>query len=278
MFDLHVHASPDVVARLGDDTTLADYYARAGASGFVLKGHYEATTGRAAAVSHGRALRVYGGIVCNHHVGGLNPAAVHAALELGARIVWLPTVDAAAHVDVDLARIWTAEPRLATPPLAIPPRVPADSPAAEAVRLICQLVADADAVLATGHLSAAEIAWLLPQAQAAGVQRLLLTHPGYTVPNLSLAAMSDAAAAGAMIEITSVQLLHQPGCQPPDLAAIVDAVGPSSIVLSSDAGQVDSPPPPEALQHLSQALSDEGIPTSALEAMMSSQPEGLVAP
>ncbi len=55
MFDLHVHAAPDVDPRAGDDTTVADWYEAAGYSGFVLKGHYESTVGRAAGGGHGPA-------------------------------------------------------------------------------------------------------------------------------------------------------------------------------------------------------------------------------
>jgi len=38
---------------------------------------------------------VIGGIVLNRAVGGINPAAVESALQLGAKHVWMPTVDAA---------------------------------------------------------------------------------------------------------------------------------------------------------------------------------------
>ncbi len=37
-------------------------------------------------------IDVYGGVCCDHEIGGLNPAAVETALGLGGRIVWLPTL------------------------------------------------------------------------------------------------------------------------------------------------------------------------------------------
>src|SRR5262245_62988987 len=83
MFDLHVHAGPDVWPRLGDDRQILRWYAEAGFSGCVLKGHYDATMGRAFAASAGTGLRVYGGLALNQHVGGINPAAVAAALAMG---------------------------------------------------------------------------------------------------------------------------------------------------------------------------------------------------
>ncbi len=54
-------------------------FAEAGFSGCVLKGHCEPTAGRAAAAGAGSGIVVLGGIVLNHAVGGINPAAVTAA-------------------------------------------------------------------------------------------------------------------------------------------------------------------------------------------------------
>lgn len=80
MFDLHVHAAPDISTRRGDDRQILRWYSDAGFTGCVLKGHYDATVGRAAAAGAGLGLKVYGGQALNQHVGGLNPAAVAAAL------------------------------------------------------------------------------------------------------------------------------------------------------------------------------------------------------
>jgi hypothetical protein len=62
------------------------------------------------------------------------------------------------------------------------------------------------------------------------------------------------------------------------LAAAVRAAGTDRVVLSSDAGQPDSPPAPEALQLLVDALAPEGIDRKALEAMASDIPRALVEP
>lgn len=46
--------------------------------------------------------------------------------------------------------------------------------------------------------------------------------------------------------VTAYQLLHQPSCDAEGLAAYLREVGYERLVLSSDAGHPDSPPPPEA--------------------------------
>lgn len=274
MHDLHVHAAPCVTERWGDDATTVAAYEQAGFSGCVLKGHCEPTVGRAVAAGAGRSVRVDGGVVLNHPAGGLNPAAVAAALAAGGRVVWMPTVDALRHRRAGLAHPPSCAPALAQPGLAIPP---ADPAAEAAVRTICDLVADADALLATGHLSGPEIDWLLAAAADAGVRRVLVTHPSFVVPGLDATTTAGLCARGAYAEITAYQLLRH-GTDAADLAAFLNTVGPSRCVLSSDAGHPELPPPPEALERLVDALVREGVDPADTEMMAATTPRGLLEP
>jgi hypothetical protein len=275
LFDLHVHTAPDVQPRLGGDLEVVRMYERAGFTGCVLKGHYDATAGRARLASEGSRLRVYGALALNQHVGGLNPAAVAASLQMGARVIWMPTADARAQEAAGLPRLCRTQPRLMATTYAIPPVDPGSE---DNVRRIVALIAEADAVLATGHLSTPEIAWLLPVARAAGVTRMMLTHPSWTVPAMSGAEAAELADGGALVEITAYQLLHQPRCTAASLAQFARTVGLERVILSSDAGQPDSPPPPEALSQLLEALSAQGLDHEALLACASELPERLVTP
>lgn len=271
MFDVHVHAAPDVLDRIGDDLEVAQAYASADYAGFVLKGHYESTVGRARAVARATGQTVHGGIALNQHCGGVNPAAVAGALAAGGRVVWMPTADAHTQQAAGLPRLCDAESRLQRTTYAVPPV--ADASAADAETVLA-LVADHDAVLATGHLSAAECGWLTERAQHYGVRRLLLTHPSYTVPGLDPGEVRELVEAGGYAEITAYQLLHQPGCTPTLLARVAEAAG-QRLVLSSDAGQTDSPMPPEALGMLVDALADEGLDRGWLTAAASTVPFAL---
>jgi Family of unknown function (DUF6282) len=275
MFDLHVHAAPDISLRLGDDRQVLRWYAEAGFSGCVLKGHYDATMGRAAAAGADLALRAYGGLALNQHVGGINPAAVAAAIAMGARVIWMPTADAHTQHAAGLPRLCVQWPELPGTTYAIPP---IDWSAGPRVRQILQLIAEADAVLATGHLSVEESAWLLSEARRANISRLLLTHPSYTVPGMTPRQAAELTVRGAYAEITANQLLRQPGCDAAQLAAFITAVGYDHVVLSSDAGQPDNPTPPDALQLLIDALAAEGLDRQALIACASEIPERLITP
>lgn len=275
MFDLHVHAAPDVIARRLADRDLVTHYVAAGFTGCVIKAHYESTVGRAAAAGWETPLQVYGGIALNQHVGGVNPAAVVACLEAGGRVIWMPTADAHTQRAALLPSLCDTHPELPPRSYGIPPT---DWSAADDVLAICNAVAAADAVLATGHLSGAETAWLVHQARAAGVNRILLTHPGYTVPNMSAREAAALCDVGAKAEITAYQLLHQPECDSRRLAAFAREVGLDNIVLSSDAGQPDSPPPADALSQLIDALTMQGLDPGNLLAGAGERPHALVSP
>src|SRR5258705_3209462 len=94
--DLQVHVAPDVIERRIDDLDLAKEFLAHGLRGFVLKSHYFPTAERAKVVTRAvPGIEAYGAITLNHSVGGLNPVALEIAGRSGAKIVWMPTVDAA---------------------------------------------------------------------------------------------------------------------------------------------------------------------------------------
>ena len=264
-----------MIERLGDDVDVAGWYA--GAEGFVLKSHFESTVGRAALLGRTSGLEVYGGVALNAEAGGINPVAVAVALAMGARVVWMPTVHARADVKIDATpgSLSGFSGQVSSEAYAAPP---VDWSTESRLTRIFGMIAEADAVLATGHLSGPEVGWMIPAARAAGVRRMLLTHPSFTQPALSPEQSASLAEAGALAEITAYQLLHQRGCDAAFLAAYIRRVGPEHVVLSSDAGQSDSPPPHEALERLIDALSGEGLDRSQLVAMASDSPRRLVAP
>lgn len=276
MFDLHVHAAPDVIPRLGTDVQTVAWYAEAGFRGCVLKGHCEPTTGRAFAAAAGTDVAVYGSIVLNRSVGGFNPVAVAAALRLGARVVWMPTVDSARHAAAHLPRPFTGAEAVGSPETFAAP--PLDPSSEGAIDEILSLISASDAVLATGHLGGDELAWLIPRAHRHGIRRVLVTHPAYSVPALTVDEARSLAEMGALLEVTAYQLLHQSGFDRDRLAHYVRNVGVEHWVLSSDAGQPNSPTPPEALERLIDELAAAGLDRSELLARAGDVPEALIVP
>ena len=93
--DLHVHAGPDVRVRKMSLVDLVNAADAAGMRALLVKNHHTSTVLAAAAVlESGPGIRVFGGLACNEWVGGLNTSAVEAALQMGAREIWMPTLSA----------------------------------------------------------------------------------------------------------------------------------------------------------------------------------------
>ena len=85
--DLHCHFGPDAHRERSVTALEAATQARdAGHDGVLLKSHTEPTAQLARIVADAVAgISVYGGVSCDHEIGGLNPAAVETALRLGGR-------------------------------------------------------------------------------------------------------------------------------------------------------------------------------------------------
>ncbi|WP_026531791.1 DUF6282 family protein [Arthrobacter sp. H41] len=275
MFDVHVHSAPDVLERIGYDDQICEQYVAAGFSGFVLKGHQESTVGRAKALARSSGLDVVGGIALNRPAGGINPASVAATLHSGGRVVWFPTTDAHTQESAGLPRLSDLQPRLNRSTLCTPPVLAADQQQLNDIALVLDLIADFDAVLCTGHLSGDECRWLFDQARDRGITRFLLTHPSYTVPAMSVAEIAELAGRGAYVEITAYQLWHQPEMTEALLAEVARAAG-NRLILASDAGQPNSPQPPQALRELIDRLTRQGLDSSWLQASASDNPRKLV--
>ena len=96
--DLHVHCGPSFFTRWGDGLDLTRVCEQAGMAGVLLKAHEGSTVAQSAVLDRlSPPLMVSGGVVLNRYVGGINPAAAEAALRLGGRCIWFPTIDADAH-------------------------------------------------------------------------------------------------------------------------------------------------------------------------------------
>src|SRR5260221_8553081 len=102
VIDMHVHSHPDVFGRNMDDSDVAQLAKSKGMRGIVLKNHISETASRAALVMKVvPGIEVFGGIVLNNAVGGINPAAVewmHRFYGSRGKVVWLPTFESDKHV------------------------------------------------------------------------------------------------------------------------------------------------------------------------------------
>lgn len=276
--DLHVHTAPDVYDRALDDDQLVEAAAEAGMRAVLLKSHHTLTADRATLA--GRAfertgVRVFGGLVLNHTVGGLNPVAVETAVEFGAREIWLPTIHADHCMRSTAVEFVQAEVRRGRRGIAAVDR---EGRVTDEARAVLEVVGDADVILGTGHLGPAESLTLLRAAGEMGLRRLLVTHPMMSFTRLGPEQLSEAVALGATLEFCALSCVphwHDP-VSPAAVAAAIRAVGPQHCVLSSDGGQVWNDPPPVMLRTFAASLLGEGLAETEVRRMLTVNPAGLV--
>ena len=93
VYDMHIHSFPDVAPRKDDDIGIAKAASAAGMGGIMLKAHQGSTVERAHLVQQVvDQIHVFGGVVLNYPMGGLNPNAVDVYVRLGAKEIWMPTL------------------------------------------------------------------------------------------------------------------------------------------------------------------------------------------
>lgn len=259
--DTHVHTSPDIRPRTHTDAEYAAEAWAAGMAAVVLKNHYEPTVARAAAAAKAApGLAVLGGLVLNHAAcGGFNPEASAVALTLGARVIWMPTFSARNHKDY-LRRSdgtsFVAGGRFETESEGLSP-VNDSGKVIDSVLRIIDHLAEHDAVLATGHLSADESTAVITEAHSRGARRFLVTHP--ESPQIAMGAdvQRDLAKFGTMFEHCYLPLTHGY-----DIARLVDeirAVGVEHSVIATDFGRVDKPSPVAGMRLFGEALVEAGL-------------------
>jgi hypothetical protein len=276
--DLHCHPYPDLFPRLADDFDIAVAARDAGMKALVLKCHHESTVSRAYLVQRVVPdIKVFGGVVLNSYVGGINPAAVEAALRLGGKEVWMPTVDAGYHAEVHggtggyesqgggISRaegIWVTDK---------------DGRLQPVVKEVLELVAQYGAILGTCHLSPAEIVALVKEARDVGVEKIVVTHPFFKVPSLDLPTIEELGRLGAMPEFGYCTV--SPAWQyaaPEKIVEAVRRVGASRCLLVSDTGQRHNPMPSEALRVFAQTVFEKGLDESDVQRMIAANPYDLL--
>ncbi|HXH12626.1 MAG TPA: DUF6282 family protein [Alphaproteobacteria bacterium] len=259
--DFHVHSAPDVFGRSLDDDDVGELAVRKEMGALVLKNHVFETASRAYILrKRFPGLQVFGGIVLNGSVGGLNPQAVQWMSRMQGqygKVVWLPTIDADHHVKF-----------FKDAPEGI--KVVEGGKPVPALMEIMKICADNDLILHTGHSSAEEVLILANAAQQVGLRKLVVTHALFSVVDMSIDQLKQGAQLGAKFELAFLGTLMGPTAHLPfmthwkrvsaeDNAAAIKAVGAQHFVLGTDLGQTGNPSHPDGYQMFVQQLEKAGI-------------------
>ena len=257
--DMHVHTNPDLRLRAYDDFELADAAIRVGARAIVIKTHLGFTVNRAYLTNQyvkrvygeNTGFTMYGGVVMNKVIGGINPEAVEKGLKLGAKEIWLPTQSAKRHLEkmgknpadgIELVRDGKVVPELLD---------------------VFKLIKDHDAVLGTAHVSPEEAFVVVEAARNAGVmddQVRLVKDYDVILERCYAQNMGGGAYKSNL----------------PDNLEIIKAVGYEHVMVDTDGGQTENPHWELALEEYMQYLVDHGIPEEQVYYMTKTIPYRLL--
>ena len=263
--DLHVHAGPDSRPRSVSDLEAARGASEAGMRAILLKNHFTMTADRAAlAMDQVDGLEIFGGVVLNRAVGGINPEAVRQMVEFSGsrgRVVWLPTFDAEWYVK-----------NVGEGGSAFVPIIQNGLPVPDILEIF-SLVAEHDLLLAMGHSAPEEVLALIPEAKRLGVQRILVTHvfsQGATREQMQQMASED-----AIMEIDWLAVLNGSRSLT-DYTMAIREIGAEFFVMSTDLGQAGNPLHPEGWHAYIGAMREAGVSGEDIDTMSRRNPARLL--
>ena len=256
--DMHAHGYPQFTLNMPGRQNNHEWALAAldaGMAGFVIKSHIWPTTGEAYLLNQMLwNISVFGSITLNYPVGGLSPLAVQIAAESGAKVVFMPTWNSKNDIDKGMHYADRMRPYVTTIDAAMKDKpgitvFDDDGELLPETLEIIRLCGEYDLVLGSAHLSIEESLALCKAAAEAGV-KFVLTHPLNTpLVAASLDQMKAVADMGGFVENVFIGCMpmHE-GIKPRRIVEVIEHVGASHCIMSSDAIEAWNPPPPEVLR------------------------------
>ncbi|MBS1229129.1 MAG: hypothetical protein H6R17_2406 [Proteobacteria bacterium] len=260
VIDIHIHTNPDIRTRRLSDLQLATEARRVGARAIVIKSHLVTTMDRASIAREAvPGIDVFGGIVLNAQVGGLNAVAVDTAIKMGAKLVWLPTSSSAN----ERRRQGKSDGvETVVDGRVVPGLIP-----------ILKLIAQSDIALATGHLTPAETLIVVEEARKQGVAKIVVNHPEWATVDMSIDDQKRLAQFDVYFErcyARNVGGKYEKNFER-NLQAM-EALGFESTIVATDGGQVENPLWSDALTEYIGYLLNAGVPKATVDLMTKQNP------
>lgn len=274
--DVHLHIGPEIIPRKYDVASLIK--SQSGKiGGAVLKNHFYPTSPFIKEIESLTNLKLFGSVVLNNFVGGLNPEAIYATNLVSNLpiVVWLPTINAQNFVDkseFEIANEWVNNPQFKARKAKNVKTVRIKEPE---LTQILKAIIDCRAILATGHISWQESVKVIEKAKKMGIKKILITHPIYQRINMPIEIQKKFAVQGCFIE-QSYSMYSIDKISISEIAKQIKRVGYQQTILSSDVGQLFSPSPSEALTEFARLLETQGITRNQLYQMLVINPKLLL--
>lgn len=265
-YDVHIHSNPSIYDRRQTDWELLDDAIKAQMGGIVLKSHESSTVERAFLLNEKNEseVKVYGGIVLNQYVGGINPWAVDAALQMGGKFVWFPTISTDQHLRYFKER----ETKLfnGNPTNSTTVSITENGKITNDVIEVLHLIKEHGAVLATGHLSLNDQHLLVNTAIEVGVKKILIQHADMGISKIPLKDQKEFATLGCMIEKCYLACTSDfNDLTVKEMVGTIEDIGADSCIVGTDFGQLHNIPAIQGLNTFVTKLVENGLPETAVE-------------
>jgi Family of unknown function (DUF6282) len=272
--DLHCHSGPAAMPRILDHYEELMDAANAGFRAVLYKDHFY--PGMAHAILLEKLfpetnVRLFSGVALNNASGGINPHAVDHAIKLGGRIVWMPTLSAENHIKVQASGQASTFPKTSQKMLDPMPLTVLDAnrKLTDETKQIIDLIAEADIILAGGHLHASELHILFEEAARRGVKKMLVNHPTYIV-GCQDADIRQLVSLGVLMEHSICMFIEGKSKKysADDLAHLIEVAGVDHTILSSDLGLTGSQRPVDGYRSIVQMLLDLQMKSSDIRKLI----------
>jgi len=229
-------------------------------------------------------IDVFGSVTLNYSVGGINPFAVNAALGFGAKIVWMPTIDARHHMSYfgglgQFGSSIKSEKKLPefykkAKGLTV---LSDDGKLLPEVRDILDLIAASKTVLGFGHLTLDEMFALAKGCRDAGVQKMFIDHPDLAFTKVPLETQIELVKMGVKMNYVAAEISPRFYCiSPKEIVNNMRQIGVNNSLISTDVGTPTNPNPIETMRSYVQILLDEGLTPGDVKTMLHDNPAAML--
>jgi len=271
--DMHIHTAPDVFERRVNDIEAVRQAKEVGMRAVLLKCHQTLTADRAWLVAKMEpGIEVFGALCLDiASCGGINVEAVKVAIKLGAKEIWMPTIDAANHLKYYGGNLENAV-EVFSKNESLKPEM----------EQILKLIAESNVILGTGHLSPRETEILVDEAKKIGVKKILVTHPEFEAIKMPVETQKKLVKKGALMEYCFFSVVHlgflgrRTLISPAELASQIREVGAENCVMSTDFGNIFLPPPIEGMRMYISSMRAQGISQREIDIMVKENPSKLL--
>lgn len=258
----------------------------AGYRAILFKSHFTLNADRAFILNEvmGSKMKIFGGIILNHAVGGINQVAVFAAIRFGAKEIKMPTIHAENHIKA-------SGPTYAYFDEKMPPQfaklqgiyvLDEKGKLKKEVYEVFEIMKNEDVFLATGHLSYPEVKVLVKEARRMGLERIQITHADSLYSYTTAEQQLELANMGAIIEHHLARCMpvafkgKEGRMEPEEIVSNIKKVGAERCTLGSDFGQLFNPHPVDGFRMFVRTMLKCGITEKEMDWLIRKNPARLL--